>query len=62
MKPGQIFASARAMSMNAFLDEALTMINGWCEAGEAKSVALIGNAAEIFPELVRRGVKARHRY
>ena len=39
------------------LDEALTMINGWCEAGEAKSVALIGNAAEIFPELVRRGVK-----
>jgi len=39
------------------LDEALAMIDGWCKAGEAKSVALIGNAAEIFPELVRRGVK-----
>ncbi|MCB8839974.1 urocanate hydratase [Aurantimonas sp. VKM B-3413] len=36
------------------LDEALAMIDGWTRAGEAKSVALIGNAAEIFPELVRR--------
>jgi len=36
------------------LDEALAMIDGWCRAGEAKSVALIGNAAEIFPELLRR--------
>ena len=39
------------------LDEALVMIKGWCDAGEAKSVALIGNAADVFPELVRRGVK-----
>ena len=39
------------------LDEALAMIKGWCDAGEAKSVALIGNAADVFPELVRRGVK-----
>ncbi|MGX0974716.1 urocanate hydratase [Roseovarius sp. MBR-51] len=39
------------------LDEALAMINRWCKAGEAKSVGLIGNAADIFPELVRRGVK-----
>lgn len=38
------------------LDEALVMIKGWCDAGEAKSVALIGNAADVFPELVRRGV------
>jgi len=36
------------------LDEALAMIARWTRAGEAKSVALIGNAAEIFPELVRR--------
>ncbi|MDO5529597.1 MAG: urocanate hydratase [Paracoccus sp. (in: a-proteobacteria)] len=36
------------------LDEALEMIGRWTRAGEAKSVALIGNAAEIFPELVRR--------
>ena len=39
------------------LDQALDMIKRWCDAGEAKSVALIGNAAEVFPELVRRGVK-----
>ncbi len=36
------------------LDEALAMIDRWTKAGEAKSVALIGNAAEIFPEVVRR--------
>ena len=39
------------------LDKALHMINGWTENGEAKSVALIGNAADIFPELVKRGIK-----
>ncbi len=39
------------------LDDALQMIDRWTEAGEAKSVALIGNAADVFPELVRRGVK-----
>ncbi|SEK69699.1 urocanate hydratase [Roseovarius azorensis] len=39
------------------LDEALTMIDRWTAAGEAKSVALIGNAADVFPELVRRGVR-----
>ncbi|MDQ7263249.1 urocanate hydratase [Paracoccus sp. PS-1] len=39
------------------LDEALEMIDRWTKAGEAKSVALIGNAAEVFPELVRRGVR-----
>lgn len=38
------------------LDEALTMIGRWTSAGEAKSVGLLGNAAEIVPELVRRGV------
>ena len=39
------------------LDKALDMIKRWCDAGEAKSVALIGNAADVFPELVRRGIK-----
>ncbi|MBK0400920.1 urocanate hydratase [Limibaculum sp. M0105] len=36
------------------LDEALAMIERWTKAGEAKSVALIGNAADVFPEIVRR--------
>lgn len=39
------------------LEEALAMIDEWTKAGEAKSVALIGNAADVFPELVKRGVK-----
>ncbi|WP_018633326.1 urocanate hydratase [Neomegalonema perideroedes] len=39
------------------LDEALEIIARWTAAGEAKSLALIGNAAEVYPELVRRGVK-----
>ena len=36
------------------LDTALAMIDEWCGLGEAKSVALIGNAADVFPELVKR--------
>ena len=36
------------------LDEALAMIYRWTQAGEAKSVGLLGNAADVFPELVRR--------
>jgi urocanate hydratase len=36
------------------LDEALAMIADWCAKGQAKSVGLLGNAAEVFPELVRR--------
>ncbi len=39
------------------LDEALAMIEKWTKAGEAKSVGLLGNAADVFPELVRRGVR-----
>ncbi len=39
------------------LDEALAMIERWTAAGEAKSVGLLANAADIFPELVARGVK-----
>ncbi|SDE79600.1 urocanate hydratase [Limimaricola pyoseonensis] len=36
------------------LDEALAMIADWTTKGEAKSVGLLGNAAEVFPELLRR--------
>ena len=39
------------------LDEALEMIERWTAAGEAKSVGLLGNAADIFPELVKRGIR-----
>ena len=39
------------------LDEALALIEKWTAAGEAKSVALLGNAADIFPELYKRGVR-----
>ncbi len=39
------------------LDEALKMIETWTATGEAKSVGLIGNAADIFAELVTRGVR-----
>ncbi len=39
------------------IDEALSLIDRWTKAGEAKSVALLGNAADIFPELHRRGAK-----
>jgi urocanate hydratase len=36
------------------LDEALAMIADWTARGEAKSVGLLGNAAEVFPELLAR--------
>ncbi|HSF95453.1 MAG TPA: urocanate hydratase [Thermohalobaculum sp.] len=39
------------------LDEALAMIGRWTKAGEAKSVGLLGNAGEVVPELLRRGVR-----
>ncbi|PJK10704.1 urocanate hydratase [Lysobacteraceae bacterium NML120232] len=39
------------------LDDALARIAKYTAAGEAKSIALLGNAAEILPELVKRGVK-----
>jgi len=39
------------------LDQALRMIEESCKTKQPLSVGLIGNAAEIFPELVRRGVK-----
>ncbi len=36
------------------LDEALNMIVDWTAQGAAKSVGLVGNAADIFPELYTR--------
>ncbi|MBB4001864.1 urocanate hydratase [Aurantimonas endophytica] len=39
------------------LDEAMAMIERWTATGEAKSVGLLGNAAEILPEMVRRGIR-----
>ncbi|WP_313195893.1 urocanate hydratase [Shinella zoogloeoides] len=39
------------------LDEAMEMIDRWTKAGEAKSVGLLGNCAEILPEMVRRGIR-----
>jgi len=39
------------------LDDALARIDRYTKAGEAKSIALLGNAAEILPELVERGVR-----
>ncbi len=39
------------------LDEALALIDGAARAKQPISVALVGNAAEIVPELVRRGVR-----
>jgi urocanate hydratase len=37
------------------LDEAVAMVDGWRTERIGRSVALIGNAADVLPELVRRG-------
>jgi len=37
------------------LDEALELVKKFTGGGEAKSIGLVGNAAEIFPELAVRG-------
>ncbi len=38
------------------LEEAMTLVEEACESETPKSIGLIGNAAEIYPELVVRGV------
>lgn len=38
------------------LDEALDQIRESCEQRQPLSIGLLGNAAEIYPELVRRGI------
>jgi len=39
------------------IDDALARIAKYTAAGEAKSIALLGNAADILPELVKRGAR-----
>ncbi|MGD9815494.1 MAG: urocanate hydratase [Hyphomonadaceae bacterium] len=39
------------------LDEAMKLINEACAKKEAISVGLLGNAAEILPEMVKRGIR-----
>jgi urocanate hydratase len=43
------------------LDEALALIDQWTAAGEAKSVGLVGNAADVFAELYTRMKAGGHR-
>ena len=38
------------------LDAALREVDAACRKGEARSIGLLGNAADVYPELVRRGV------
>ncbi|HTM05232.1 MAG TPA: urocanate hydratase [Vicinamibacterales bacterium] len=38
------------------LDEALTRVSSWCEQRIARSIGVEGNAADILPALVQRGV------
>ena len=39
------------------LDEAVAMIHEHHKKGRAVSVGLLGNAADVYPEMVRRGIK-----
>ena len=41
----------------ASLDDALAILNKAKKDGKAVSVGLLGNAAEVFPELVKRGIR-----
>ncbi len=43
--------------MSRDLDEAIGLVRDACAAGRARSVGLLGNAAEVYPELLRRGVR-----
>jgi len=39
------------------IDEAMDMLNDAIKSGETISIGLLGNAAEIFPEIEKRGIK-----
>ena len=39
------------------LDDAMARIKTYTKSGEARSIGLCGNAADILPEMVRRGIK-----
>ncbi|MFQ5761366.1 MAG: urocanate hydratase, partial [Acidiferrobacterales bacterium] len=43
--------------MSSDLEQVLAIIEDACKQGKAISVGLLGNAAEVFPELVRRGAR-----
>ena len=43
-------------AMASTLDEALDQVREACNLGQQLSIGLVGNAAEIYPELVRRGI------
>src|SRR5580700_9771904 len=43
-------------AMTGSLDEALAILREAMAAGEPKSVGLVGNCAEVLPEIARRGV------
>src|SRR5271157_4846681 len=51
LKTGYLDARARN------LEEGLAMIEEACRERKPRSIGVLGNAAEILPELVRRGVK-----
>jgi len=38
------------------LDQALEWVQGAAQRGEATSVGLVGNAAQVYPEILRRGI------
>jgi len=42
--------------MASTLDEALHQVREACNQGQPLSIGLIGNATEVYPELVRRGI------
>ncbi|HCI79417.1 MAG TPA: urocanate hydratase [Ktedonobacter sp.] len=42
--------------MASTLDEALHQVREACNLGQPLSIGLIGNAADVYPELVRRGI------
>lgn len=44
-------------AMTDHLDEAVTQVTAARQRGESLSVGLVGNAADVFPELLRRGVE-----
>ena len=51
LRTGYVDAKAKT------LDEALAFIDEAKDKGEAKSIGLLGNAAEILPEMVKRGIR-----
>jgi len=59
-QPSRIEMRLKTGYLNALakdLDEGLAMIERACRDRKPLSVAVLGNAAEVLPELVRRGVK-----